>query len=623
METLQPNEKTVQLSKKVNLKDPLNINELSPEQLYAYKKFIKNENLFITGPGGTGKTRLVKHLLAYADSINKSIAICAMTGCASVLLNCNARTLHSWSGIKLAKGLKSKIIESVLRNRKAMKSWKKAKILILDEVSMLSKRVFEIIEEIARIVRANLSPFGGLQVVFTGDFFQLPPVSTDDEPEEFCFESPIWNRVFKMENHVELKTMFRQKDPLYIEILQQIRHGELDEDKKRILQGYVKREYDATKHNGCIPTKLFPIRAKADYVNKMMFDNIKEKEHVFEVIKRKDCRTNIESSKPLSLDVLEKCSSLSQKDIDFEIDQMINNTSCSQILRLKKGAAVMSTVNLDMENSISNGSQGIVIDILENGLPVVKFSNGIIKTISPHFWQSEEYPTLAVGQYPLCLAWALTIHKIQGATLELAEIDIGQSVFEYGQTYVALSRIQSLDGLYLSAFHAQKIRANPKVIEFYKTIKSIPINLHLTEEIPIVSITQNEMGTLNDVFDFKKYELNDNNIKIIKLDSIIDKTSTNKISTSQLSLDLFLQGKSIQEISIIRELKENTIYEHIISFMPHKDLTYDRFMTLEEYNEIIKAFEKFGKNSLLKPIKDNISDTISYEKIKFIKSINV
>jgi ATP-dependent DNA helicase PIF1 len=126
-----------------------------------------------------------------------------------------------------------------------------------------------------------------------------------------------------------------------------------------------------------------------------------------------------------------------------------------------------------MDNGICNGSQGIVIDIIENGPtpnPIVKFSNGIIKRISPHYWQSEDYPTLAVGQYPLCLAWALTIHKIQGATLSMAEIDIGRSIFEYGQTYVALSRIQSLEGLYLSAFNPNKIRANPIVKEFYANI---------------------------------------------------------------------------------------------------------------------------------------------------------
>ena len=139
----------------------------------------------------------------------------------------------------------------------------------------------------------------------------------------------------------------------------------------------------------------------------------------------------------------------------------------------------MCIVNLDIENGICNGSQGIVIDIIEttpHPIPVVKFSNGLIKKMAPHYWQSEEYPTIAIGQFPLCLAWALTIHKIQGATLEMAEMDIGQSIFEYGQTYVALSRIKSLNGLYLSEFHPYKIKANPKVKEYYDQLSRVVRN---------------------------------------------------------------------------------------------------------------------------------------------------
>jgi len=460
------------------LKPLIDISSLSREQKYAYQKFVQGENLFITGPGGTGKTRLIKYLVDYSTSINKAVQVCAMTGCATVLLQCNAKTLHSWSGIKIAKGPKHKVIESVLRNRHSVKAWRSAKVLILDEISMLSKKVFEIIEELGRTIRKSTLPFGGLQIVMVGDFFQLPPVGSEGEPdtEQFCFESPLWNSIFKKENHIELKTMFRQKDPHYIDILMQVRRGELTEESKSVLQLSLHREYDSEKNNGCVPTKLFAIRSKVDYVNTQMFAKIKEKEYVLEHEFKVDCLSYLESGKIIPPEAMQRCNELSAGEKEIELELLLNNSQCNKILRLKKGAAVMCTINLDMENGICNGSQGVVIDINENGktvIPVIRFSNGLVRRILPHFWQSEEYPTLAVSQYPLCLAWALTIHKIQGATLSMAEIDIGRSIFEYGQTYVALSRIQSLDGLYLSDFEPGKIKANPKVIEFYNTIQEI------------------------------------------------------------------------------------------------------------------------------------------------------
>jgi ATP-dependent DNA helicase PIF1 len=454
------------------------MDELSKEQQIAYAKFVRGENIFITGPGGTGKTRLIKNFIEHIKSINANYAVCAMTGCAAVILNCNAKTLHSWSGIKLAKGSKSDIINMVLRNKRVVQNWKRTKGIILDEVSMLSKKIFEIVEELARIIKGSSTPFGGMQVVFTGDFFQLPPVGTDGEPdtERFCFESPAWNMVFKPHNQIELKTIFRQSDPLYINILTQIRTGNLDQENTSLLHTYVNRKYDETRHNGCLPTKLFPLRAKVDYYNSMMFSKLSEKEYIFEVKKRTDCLTLLDSGKAINTESLKKCSRLTAQEIEYETMQLINNTSCLPVLRLKKGSAVMCTVNLDMENGICNGSQGTVIDIVDAKpypIPTIKFSNGIIKKMAIHHWQSEEYPTIAISQLPLCLAWALTIHKIQGATLEMAEMDIGQSIFEYGQTYVALSRIKSLDGLYLSEFHPYKIKANPKVKDYYIELSNV------------------------------------------------------------------------------------------------------------------------------------------------------
>jgi len=448
-------------------------------QEYALQCYENGENIFLTGPGGTGKSSLIRFMVDISNKRNDKVQVCAMTGCAAILLNCNATTLHSWSGIKMAKGKNCEIITNIKNNRKSCSNWRKAKILILDEVSMLSVRTFELLNEIAVVVRNNKNPFGGLQLVFSGDFYQLPPIGDmEDGSGQFCFESKLWNIVFPMDHHIELTKLFRQKDPVYKKILNNIRCGVIEKEDMVLLKNRLHVEYNKEENNGVVPTKLYSTKSVVDKINQKEFDNLTTPFYTYDIIQKEytdidDLKKDIGKSYSTSfIDNHKKQITKAQKEMEFRY--LTENSPIEKVLCLKVGANVMCTVNLDIKSGICNGSIGVIIKFIHSDSgppdPVVLFSNGVEHRFHYKYWQSEEHPILAVGQIPLKLAWAMTIHKSQGATLSMGEIDIGNTIFECGQTYVALSRIQSLDGLYLRAFNPTKIRINTKVQEFYKNI---------------------------------------------------------------------------------------------------------------------------------------------------------
>jgi len=465
---------------------------LSTEQKYAFAKFAKGHNLFVTGPGGTGKTRLIQFMVEYMNSIGKPYQVCALTGCAATLLNCKAKTIHSWSGIRLGKGPSEDIVRRVIRNRVYMKLWRSVEVLIIDEVSMMSRKMFDLLDQIGRAIRKiNSKPFGGIQLVFTGDFFQLPPIPDHDDPStgEFCFQHPKWAATFKTTDCIELKTFFRQTDPAYISILQEVRRGTISGPNIELLQTRTMRGNVPETQDGIVPTKLFPVRSKVDTINEMSYSKLDGEERVYRFTVTTNAKTHIDTGSELTPDELARCEELTSEQLSVEVDNLIVSLFTEKIVKLKVGTLVMCTANIDVDRGICNGSQGVVVgyaDANANSLPeelvkkigtllvpVVRFANGVTMRVAPHQRQSEEYPCIVVSQIPLCLAWALTIHKIQGATLDMAEMDIGRSIFAAGQSYVALSRVKTLDGLYLSEFNSTKIKANPLVVEFYETFPAV------------------------------------------------------------------------------------------------------------------------------------------------------
>ena len=221
--------------------------ELSIEQQIIFDKYINKENIFITGPGGSGKSALIKTIYNHAINLDKNIQVCALTGCAAILLNCKAKTIHSWAGIGLGNGSFEYIIQKIQKNIFKKKRWKQVEILIIDEVSMLSLHLFDLLNQISQIIRKSNKPFGGIQIIFSGDFYQLPPIINKDKDDfndlsvQFCFESENWNNVFKKENQIQLIQIFRQTDQIYVNILNQIRQGIIKRKSNDILLQYVGR----------------------------------------------------------------------------------------------------------------------------------------------------------------------------------------------------------------------------------------------------------------------------------------------------------------------------------------------------------------------------------------------
>ena len=476
-------------------KEQYTIMELSREQQIAFDKYVQGHNIFITGPGGTGKSALIKMIHQHASAKFKDIQVTALTGCAAVLLNCKAKTLHSWAGIGLGNGTIEELVNKIKKNKFAKALWRGTDILVVDEVSMLSLKLFNTLNEIGKVVRGNSKPFGGIQLIFSGDFFQLPPVGDkeDLDTQRFCFESDDWNSVFHRDCQIQLVKIFRQTDDVYSTILNQIREGKIKRKSNDLLLQYVGRPFAANLV--AEPTKLYPTRNK-----------------VLEM-------TKADRTKRLDF---------TEKDIQVELDFLASNLICDKEMKLKIGSQVMCIINIQSDTGIEvcNGSQGIVTAFCDiTGTPRVKFNNGIERIMTRHTWISDKIPGIGVSQVPLILAWALTIHKSQGATMDAAEIDAGSSIFECGQTYVALSRVKNLDGLYLTSFDAKRIRINKKVKDYYESLtlyhqsketnEEVYVPLVIAEAIPIAEPfpLTNEISFTN--FQYEEAVLTD--VKVVKM----------------------------------------------------------------------------------------------------------
>jgi len=455
-----PEEPIIPTYKQCITKALYNLNE---EQKAVLDEVDAGHNVFVTGPGGTGKTFLIHHIRKHIEAKGKKVAITSLTGMASLLLGSGARTIHSWSGI----GIGNRSVEDYfnfikIKHKKAREAWRSVNTLIIDEISMMSDEFFEKLDALARLIRwCPNKPFGGIQLLCFGDFYQLPPINT-----KFVFESAKWNEV--LDSIVPLETIYRQKDPVFQKILNEVRVGIVSDETDALLKSRLGLDFSKEEIQ---PTKIFTRRDNVDKINKESLDKIEKEAKTYKI-------TTI--------------GTVSSESIKNALERMDNSAQYDKELVLKVGAQVMLIANIDQEQGLVNGRLGIVtgfkeahVDIVEkenkNGIMVkvsvqipekvcVRFKNGQIVEIGAHEWLLEDNESIGRKQIPLILAYAITIHKCQGSTLDSAYIDIGSSVFEYGQAYVALSRVKSIDALYLHAYSRNAIRAHPKVIKYYNSI---------------------------------------------------------------------------------------------------------------------------------------------------------
>jgi ATP-dependent DNA helicase PIF1 len=429
------------------------MNSFNKNQKNAFEAMINGNNIFITGPGGSGKSHVINYFVKYfkenLENENEQLFVTSSTGLSSLLIN--GITINQYAGIGTFDKENDYYIKRIKKNKTIRERWSKTKTLIIDEISMISATFFEKLDILAQKIRKNKNPFGGIQIILSGDFLQLPPVKST----EFCYESFSWD--ITIQKTFYFNEIIRQKEVSFQNVLNKIRIGIVDDEVKNTIDSCLNRKLE--NKDGIVPTLLF---SKKDMVKKY------NEEKLNELLSKDNEKYIYESKYVFSKKIKEESKSGYIELIDSQYNNIENN------ILMTKYSQVMLNVNMP-EEGLANGSRGIIIGFSLNEYknPIVQFLDGKILEIKSHDYKIEEKNESVIKrQIPLIHAWAITIHKAQGMSLEYIQTDIGQSIFEYGQAYVVLSRIRSLEGLSLINIDYSKIKAHPKILEFYEKLIS-------------------------------------------------------------------------------------------------------------------------------------------------------
>lgn len=406
-------------------------------------------NVFLTGAPGAGKTYVLNQFIGRAMRAGKRLAVTASTGIAASHIG--GTTIHSWSGLGILDSLSPDDLKRLGGSERLIKRYNSIDVLVIDEVSMLHGVRLDMVNQLAKILRGNDLAFGGIQVILVGDLFQLPPISRGTNNYDFVHLSQAWDELQPQICYLTEQHRQRGNDKL-LGLLSAMRQNDVTEEHGRLLQERLGQQPEAS----VVVTRLYSHNLDVDAINQRHLDALPGKSRSYQ--------SHTKGGKA-------------------KVEQLTKSLLAPEILELKVGAEVMFVANNFAEGYV-NGSRGQVVDF-DDDTPVVRLMNGRKIYVEEHSWSLSEDGKIRaeVSQLPLRLAWAITIHKSQGMSLDAAEIDLSKT-FTPGMGYVALSRVRSLNGLYLQGINRMALNMHPQIFELDNVLRSMSDSLsNITDDI--------------------------------------------------------------------------------------------------------------------------------------------
>lgn len=536
-------------------------------------------NVFLTGSPGSGKTHTINTYVSWLRERGVEPAITASTGIAATHLG--GQTIHSWSGIGITATLTDMDLDRILSKEHVVRRIQKARVLIIDEISMLSSETLNMVERVVREAKRIDLPFGGLQIVCVGDFFQLPPVQKGSKDSVFAFQSTAWKRAHMLTCYLE--EQYRQDDGALLGFLTSVRDGVVDESHHELMQ----TRYSPSREDLPEVPELYTHNIDVDRENQRRLDELPGESYTY---------------------------AMDKSGGEVLRDALARGCLSPELLTLKEGAVVMCTKNNQVQG-YANGTIGVVTHF-EQGTryPVVQTRDGDTITITPAEWAVEEDGKVRakISQIPLKLAWAITIHKSQGQSLDAARMDLSK-VFEYGQGYVALSRVRTLEGIYLMGWSQRALAIHPEVLmkdrEFKEASRMAQSAYHTLSESGEREVMEERFIT-----------------SIGGSLTPIDRSDIpQKKTTLEETLAFAKQGMKVGEIALERKLTLGTIADHI------GKLAREGLLTKKEVKRILPAsligglpdialaFKKFGKDKL-SPVHAKLGKEYSFDELKLARA---